>query len=269
MILRPSECPVSTRDAFDMAVQAFIDIAAHPFWLGRTMLLPFVVAWGLSGLLHVAAPPGLGDSVWGTAAVWSLKAAAFVPCLLAWSRIGFLSAGSEPAPPPSPLEHSGLVRALDVLAMAMAAIAGLAALTDIGLGLLTAEGVDLPPRWLLVLAGGLVLVTSLVFGGMRLLVAVAASAIGWPIGYAGARVLTARRSAWLAGVGLVLLCLYPLTARSVAGIREVVGAPLGGVYGAWAGVEFGAMVVLTAVSGHVLGQVLRRLMDGMPRAAEA
>ncbi|MGE4528895.1 MAG: hypothetical protein AB7D00_11070, partial [Rhodospirillaceae bacterium] len=219
-------------------------------------------------VLHFAAP-GLDDSVWGTAAIWAFVAAAFAPCLLAWSRVGFLSAGAEPAPPPSPLEHSGLMRALDVLAIMMAAIAGLAALADIGLEFLTAEGVDLPPRWLLVFAGGLVLVPSLVFGGMRLLVAVAAAAIGWPIGYAGVRVLTARRGAWLAGVGLVLLCLYPLTAQSVAGLRQVVGGPLGGLRGAWAGVEFGAMVALTAVSGHVLGQVLRRLVDGMPRSAEA
>ncbi|WP_337997902.1 hypothetical protein [Oleispirillum naphthae] len=265
MILRPSECPVSSRDAFDMAMQAFIDIAAHPFWLGRTVLLPFVAVWGLSTLLHVAGF-GLRESVWGMAAVWTAQAAAFVPCLLAWSRIGFRSAGSEPAPPPSPLEHAGLVRGLDVLVIVMAAVAGLAGLADIGLDFLT---VDLPPRWLLVFAGGLVLVPSLVFGGMRLLVAVAAAAVGWPIGYAGVRVLTARRGAWLAGVGLVLLCLYPLTARSVAGIREVVGGPLGGLQGAWAGVEFGAMVALTAVCGHVLGQVLRRLVDGVPRAAEA
>ena len=268
MILRPSECPVSSRDAFDMPMQAFGDVATHPSWLGRTMLLPFVMAWGLATLLHFAAP-WLDDSVWGAAAVWALTAAAFAPCLLAWSRIGFFSAGAEAAPPPSPLEHVGLVRALDVLAIVMAAIAGLAALADIGLDFLTAKGVELPPHWLLVFAGVLVLVPSLVFGGMRLLVAVAAAAVGWPIGYADARVLTARRGAWLAGVGLVLLCLYMLTARSVEGIHDVVGGPLGGLRGVWTGVEFGAMVALTAVSGHVLGQILRRLIDGMPHAAAA
>jgi len=266
MTLRPSECPVSGRDAFDMSMQALGDVATHPFWLARTSLLPFVAVWGLSGLLY-AAVPGLRESVWGTAAVWTVQAAAFAPCLLAWSRIGFFP--SDDAGPPSALEHTGLVRALDVLAIVMAAMAGLAALFDLGLAALTAEGVDLPPRWLLVFAGALVLVPALVFGGMRLLVAVAAAAVGWPIGYAGARVLTARRGAWLAGLGLVLLCLYPLTAQSVHGIRDVVGSSLGGVPGVWPGIEFGALAVLTSVCGHVMGQILRRLIDGMPRPAEA
>ncbi|MBN2751815.1 MAG: hypothetical protein JXQ84_03820 [Rhodospirillaceae bacterium] len=267
MTVQPSVCPVSGRDAFDLMVEAFGETVVRPLWLLRTALFPFVAVWGVAHSVSVFAPSGVKTSVWFMALCWVLEAAAFVPCVLAWCRIGFFPATDMV--PPSPLERTGLWRGLDLLVLVMLAIAGLAGLLDVVVSGATAGQIVFPARGMLVFSGGLVLIPTLILGGMRLLVAVAAAAIGWKLSYTEAFVLTAHRNGWLAGVGLAFVCLYPLTIKSMDSLREIVGAPLYGVPGVWNGIEFGLVVLLVAVSGHALGRILRRLLDGMPQSVEA
>ena len=160
-------------------------------------------------------------------------------------------------------------QALDVLLIAMGAIAILA----FGLDLLSAaltgsRAAGFPARGLVLFAAGLVVIPGIMFGGVRLLVGVAAAAIGWPIGFSGALVLTSERAGWLAGVGLTFLCLFPLATESVAGLRDLVGGPFVDLPGVWRGVAFMLVALLVAAAGHSLGHALRRLEDGMPKEEE-
>ena len=263
-MIRPSECPVTGRDAFDMILTALGEIVSHPVWLLRTALFPFVAIWGVASLIY-----GLDQQdmpIEGVVAVtlrWTAEIAVCLPCVLAWSRIGFR--GAATSEPPGFLETTGLHRAVDLLLMIMAAVL----LLGVGLDMLSAalsgnhvEG--FPARGLVLFAAGLVVIPGIMFGAMRLLVAVAAAAIGWRIAYADALVLTANRGGWLAGLGLTFLCLFPLASESVAGMRDLVGGPLGGLVGVWRGLGFGMVLLLASASGHALGQALARLYDGIP-----
>lgn len=263
-MIRPSECPVTGRDAFDMILTALGDIVSHPLWLLRSVLFPFVAIWGVASLVHGLGWRGMESAgVWVVALRWTFEIAVCLPCVLAWCRIGFR--GVATSEPPRFVETTGLWRALDLLLTIMAAVLLLAAGLDLVAAALSGSRADgFPARGLVLFGAGLVVVPGLMFGAMRLLIAVAASAVGWPIGYSDALVLTANRDGWLAGLGLTFLCLFPLATESVAGMRALVGGPLGGVVGVWRGLGFGMVMLLAAASGHALGHALARLYDGMP-----
>jgi len=264
-MIRPSECPVTGRDAFDMILTALGEIVSHPGWLLRTALVPFVGIWGIASLAY-----GLDQQempVEGVVAVtlrWAAEIAVCLPCVLAWCRVGFR--GAATSEPPHYVETTGLRAAFDLLLMIMAAVLLLAFGLDMLSAALTGDKVEgFPARGLVLFAAGLVVIPGIMFGLMRMLVAVAAAAIGWRIDYRDALVLTANRGGWLAGLGLTVLCLFPLASESVDGMRELVGGPLGGVVGVWRGLGFGMVLLLAAATGHALGQALARLYDGMPQ----
>lgn len=263
-MIRPSECPVTGRDAFDMVLTALGEIVSRPLWLVRTAVFPFVTVWTLATLFYRFDLAGeTAPGVWTIALRWGAEVAVFLPCVLAWCRVGFL--GADRSEPPRVIERTGLRHALDLLLMSLAAILLFATGLDMLSAALTGGKVEgFPAHGLVLFAAGLVVVPGLMLGGMRLLIAVAASAVGWRIGYGGAWVLTEHRGGWLAGLGLTFLCLFPLAAESVSGMRELVGGPLGGMPGVWRGIAFGLVVLLAAASGHALGQALARLYEGMP-----
>jgi hypothetical protein len=263
-MIRPSECPVTGRDAFDMILAALGEIVSHPGWLLRTALIPFIGIWGVASVVY-----GLDQQdmpVGGVVAIavrWTLEVAVCLPCVLAWCRIGFR--GAATSEPPRYLETTGLRQALDLLLMVMAAVMALALGLDLLSTGLTGNRVEgFPARGLVLFASGLVVIPGIMLGVMRLLIAVAAAAIGWRIDYREALVLTAERGGWLAGIGLTFLCLFPLASESAKGMRDLVGGPLGGIAGIWRGIGFGMLLLLAAASGHALGQALARLYDGMP-----
>ncbi len=264
-MIRPSECPVTGRDAFDMILTALGEIVCRPGWLLRTALFPFVCIWGIAtlvyGLDRQEVPVG---GVWAVSLRWTLELAVCLPCVLAWCRIGFR--GAAHSEPPRYVETTGLRAALDLLLTIMAAVLLLAGGLDLLSAGLSGNRVEgFPARGLTLFAAGLVVVPGIMFGAMRLLVGVAAAAVGWRIGFREALVLTAHRGGWLAGLGLTFLCLFPLASESVRGMRDLVGGPLGGIVGVWRGVGFGMVLLLAAASGHALGQALARLHDGMPK----
>lgn len=264
--IRPSECPISGRDAVDLMIESLYEIMRRPMWMMRTALFPFVVVWG-TDLLYAIFPFGdLDAGAFGLVARWTIDAAAYVPCALAWCRIGYL--GEEKAP--SVLELTGIGRGLDVVAIFMAALALLGRLMTFGLERIgDPDLLDLAMHGGLRLAGGMLLVPALILGGMKLLVAAAAAAAETELSYADVRMLTARRGGWLAGIGLAFLCLYPLVGLSVEALRNLVGGPLGGIRGVWAGIDFYLVLVLVGMSGLSLGRILRRLLSGMPRDPDA
>lgn len=264
-MVRPSECPVTGRDAFDLTLDALGEIAQRPHWLLRTLLLPFVAVWTIQTVFYELDQNGLlVESVWITLMRWTLEIGVFLPCLLAWCRVGFL--GIAQAEPPHALERTGLRAAFDLLLIAMAAVTVVAIGLDFVFTTLTgSRTAGFPARGLVLFAAGLVVIPGIMFGAVRLLIAVAAAAIGWPIGLPGALVLTTHHAGWLAGMGLTFLCLFPLATQSVAGLREVVGGPFADMPGLWRGVSFGLVGLIAAASAHAVGHALRRLHDGMPK----
>lgn len=267
-MVRPSECPTTGHDAFDLTLDALGEIAQRPHWLLRTILLPFVAVWSIQTLFHELGQSGLlVESVWITLARWTVEIGVFLPCLLAWCRVGFL--GIAAAEPPHAFERTGLREALDLLLLTMGVVTLVALGFDFLFTVLTgARTAGFPARGLVLFAAALVVVPGIMFGGVRLLVGVAASAIGWRIGYSGALVLTANHAGWLAGLGLTFLCLFPLATQSVAGMRDLVGGPFADLPGVWRGVAFGLVGLVAAASAHAVGHALRRLHDGMPKAEE-
>lgn len=264
-MIRPSECPVTGRDAFDMILTALGEIVSHSGWLLRTALVPFIGIWGIASVVYGLDQQDMPvEGVWMITLRWTLEIAVCLPCVLAWCRIGFR--GAATSEPPHYLETTGLRAALDLLLMIMAAVLLLAVGLDLLSAQLSGDRVEgFPARGLVLFAAGLVVIPGIMFGAMRLLIAVAAAAIGWRIDYRGALVLTLNRSGWLAGLGLTVLCLFPLASESVNGMRDLIGGPLGGIVGVWRGIGFGMVLLLAAAAGHALGQALARLYDGMPQ----
>ncbi|SBV91696.1 membrane hypothetical protein [uncultured Alphaproteobacteria bacterium] len=265
-MVRPSECPVTGRDAFDLTLDALGEIVQRPHWLLRTILFPFVAVWLIQTLFYALDQSGgLADGVWIVLARWTVEIGMFLPCLLAWCRIGFL--GVARAEPPRAFERTGLREACDLLFLTMGTVTLLAVGLDFVFTALTgARTAGFPAQGLVLFAAGLVVVPGIMFGGVRLLVGVAAAAIGWRIGYTGALVLTANHAGWLAGLGLTFLCLFPLATQSVAGMRELMGGPFADLPGVWRGVAFALVALVAAASAHAVGHALRRLHDGMPKA---
>lgn len=268
-MVRPSECPVTGRDAFDLTLDALGEIAQRPHWLLRTILFPFVAVWMVQTVFYELDRSGLlVESVWVTLARWTVEIGVFLPCLVAWCRVGFT--GIAHAQPPHAFERTGLREAIDLLLMTMAAVTVVAIGLDFLFTALTGNRTaGFPARGLVLFSAGLVVVPGIMFGGVRLLIAVAAAAIGWPIGLPGALVLTTHHAGWLAGLGLTFLCLFPLATQSVAGLRELVGGPFADLPGVWRGIAFALVGLIAAASAHAVGHALRKLHDGMPKAAEA
>ncbi len=159
----------------------------------------------------------------------------------------------------------GIALACILLALLMGAVAVVAGLLDFAAEAWTGDALTgLEAQGLVTVATGLVVIPTLVLGGLRPLMSVAVTAADWPIGYAEALTLTARRGPWLSGLGVSFLCVFLLVMQSLDGIVDMVDGPIGGLAGTWRGFETGLTVVLIAFCGHALGRVLRNLRDGIP-----
>lgn len=266
--IRPSQCAFSRGDGFDLAFGALATVCRHPVWMLRTAIFPFVAYWGIGTLLARVGHGTMGLGLWGTGALWALKAALCIPCVAAWCRIGFTGGDDSPAV----IEPAGFRRGID-------AVAVLAAVTlALGFVLAAAVGPESPfqdsenprlARQALRLAGGVVLVVALPLGGVRAALSAAGAAVGHPLTYAEAWHLTRSRTAWLATIGLTFGLVYVLEAGAMEGLYGLLDDVSGSVRGLRVGMGFGLILAMAAMSGHALGRVLRRLLEGMPGRFEA
>lgn len=266
--VRPSQCTVTGRDTVDCILDALSEIIPRPLWLLRSAILPTVVLFTLNYLKELPFVSGLMASVWGTGGLWFLMLLGFIPSVLAWSRIGFYSAAFSP--PITLCDCRGVLRGVDLLGITALAVIGFAELLDLILRYASDSGQSFfPVTWVLIFSGGIIVIPLLICGGMRFLISLPAAALGWTLSYRTALELTKERSGWLAGIGVALVCMFPLTWQGVVGLRGIVIANLPNVPEVvWPWVYFGFMVLLSAVTGHCLGQVLRRLLDGVPDPKE-
>jgi len=266
--LRPSQCEVTGRDTVDSIIDALSEICQRPHWLLLSAVVPAI---GTAILMYASTLPIIAtmeNTIWGVSILWFLKTLLFLPCVLAWCRIGFFTA--SPSPSPRILETRGLRRALDLLLMLLAASTLVSAGLYYGLAALTKTGHSVfPAAGIFYFSGAVVLVPSLILGGMRLMMTIPAAAVRWDLSYPSALLLTKHRGGWLAGLGMAFLCLFPLASQSVVGIKGMVTANTlyFGVINPeilWPWMHFVFTALLSAVAGHGLGQVLRRLLEGMP-----
>jgi hypothetical protein len=262
--IRPSLCRTTGRDTVDSILDALAEIVPRPMWLLRSAVLPACVVAGIGFIQNQSFASDWGEAIWWISLTWLLQAVAFIPCVLAWSRIGFCSAADAPAFRLS--SYRGVLRGLDLIAICLLTVFALAVSVDLALRAATETGEAVfPARWVLVFAAAVVIMPTLILGGMRLLITLPAAALGWHMSYADALLLTRERSGWLAGIGVAFVCMFPLTWQGVAGLRGVAVANFPSIPDVvWPWVSFLSTVLLCAVAGHGLGQVLRRLLDGIP-----
>jgi hypothetical protein len=243
----PSECPIGAQGAFGLLLGSARQVFPRTRWMLRTALFPFIAERGVALARILLAEEGAATGAVVESAWRGLEWAVFLPCLLAWCRIGFL--GAADSPPPSPLETRGLARGLDLLVGAVLAVA-------VGA---VAVGAMVPLSADLLVGVGFILASAgfVACGGMRLLFAVAASAVGaGEVGFSCAWRLTAPHAARLAGTGAAVLCLFLLFGQSL----DALAARIGEDGGVLSGIGSGVFVALTAVCGHALGQASRRLI---------
>jgi len=261
--LRPSHCEITGRDTVDFIIEAMGDICQRPHWLVLTAIVPTL---GMIGIYYAANSPAFilySQSIWFVCVVYLFKISMFLPCVLSWARIGFFSVLSVPRP--DIFEVRGLVRAFDLAALLMAMVAFVASGIDLGIAWASGAGTSIfPARGVVLFAGGMVLVPGLILGGMRLVVSIPAGALGWNLDYPSALYVSSRRNGWLAGLGMAFLCLFPLSMQSVHGLQTLVNERWATSPEIWPWVSFGFVVLLCAVTSHGLGQMLRRLLEGIP-----
>jgi hypothetical protein len=249
----PAERAPCARDAFDLLLESVREVFPHTLWMLCTALFPFIAERGIALGYLLLAERGIGSTVGVEAARKTLEIAMYLPCLLAWSRIGLASAAASPMP--SPVEWRGLVRGLDLLLPTMLAVAaGAAAASLLSVWFFDAEA---DPETLVEVSSILVAAGFAVGGGARLLPAVAAAASGLDLGFAAAWRLSAPYALRLGGAAAVFLCLFLLTGES---FDTLIGR-FGDEIGVWAGVRTGALAALAAVCGRALGRELRRLVE--------
>ena len=261
--IEPSFCTISGRDTVDCILDALSAILTRPLWLLKSALLPALCLLVLKSLQSVPALAPYFESILGITVSWALLAVAFLPSVLAWSRVGF-----DLGPEASSLilyDRRGFSRGLDLLVIILLCILSVALLSSLLLSSISNESPPFfPVRWLMIFAAAVVIMPALILGGMRLLITLPAAALGWNLSYAQALVLTSARTGWLAGIGVAFICMFPLTWQGVAGLRGMVNANMSVPDMVWPWVNFFATVLLCAVAGHGLGQVLRRLLEGIP-----
>ncbi len=245
-----AESTPCVRSAFGLLLESIRGVFPRPLWMLRTALLPFVAERLVALGCILLAEEGLCATIGVETARRTLELAAFLPCLLAWGRVGFVGGGASA---PSALEWRGLGRGLDVLLPAMLAVAAGAAAAGVLAALLLGAAADpatLVAVWSILLAaafaGG---------GGARLLLAAVAAACGVGGGFAAFWRLSAPHRGRIAAAALMFLCLFLLLGQSFDALAELAGEADGVV----PGIRGGVYAALTAVCGHALGRELRRL----------